>query len=253
MTIICRSSIALLLAAFMLAPYGKQQQPPPDRPGTHFLAWICKKLKIDPSVYARVTRDIPPTRHGQQIVMFDLASHRESTIWSCPTGCWSPLVLDHNTVAVIQPDGIWRVHITQPSDAHKVLDSEGIRWLLGSVDQPSNALLVAISQDGVACSLQLRYADTSTGRLSLVNDSPETCVQDFGEFVRAGQIRDHILLQSSSNGTDVLITTLAADGSRGPEKLFDPLLDSSKDGRDRYDPQWIDDSRILYITREPAF
>ena len=52
-----------------------------------FIAWLCRKLKIDPGVYARVTRDIPKVRPGDQIVSFDKMTGAETTIWICG-GCW---------------------------------------------------------------------------------------------------------------------------------------------------------------------
>jgi len=218
-----------------------------------FIVWLCQKLKIDPGVYARVTRDIPRVRAGDKIVSFDKTTGMETTIWSCG-GCWSPTLLDSKTIAFIKEDGIWTFTIGQADSARKVLEASQIQWILGPVDQPTQSLLVATSLNQNGCALTLQYAQLIEKKLLPVPDSDTTCLDNAGNLIRSGQVNGDRLIHSSANDTDILvIENPATAGGRVVDMLFDPRLNSAKDGISRFDPQWINATTILYITHSQLF
>lgn len=220
---------------------------------TSFITWLCHKLKIDPGVYARVTRDIPRVRSGDQIVSFDKKTGVETLVWSCG-GCWSPTLLDSKTIAVIKENGIWTFTIGQADSNQKVLEAGHIQWILGPVDQPPQSLLVAASQVQNGCILTLQYARLSERKILPVEDSGATCLDNAGNLIRSGQVMGDRLVHSSANGADILIMQNPdTPGGKVADALFDWRLNSAKDGIARFDPQWINATTILYLKQSLRF
>lgn len=217
-----------------------------------FIAWLCRKLKIDPSVYARVTRDIPKVRSGDQVVTFDKSTGVETPVWACG-GCWSPTMLDSKSLAVVKNDGIWIFTLGEADSARKVLDAKQIRWILGPVDQPPKSLLIAAALNQNGCVLTLQYAPLNGGTLLPVKDSDTTCLDNAGNLIRSGQVQDGRTIHSSANNTDILVTeNPSKPQGLVVDNLFDSRLNSAKDGIARFDPQWVNQTTILYLTYAPT-
>ncbi|MGB6688319.1 MAG: hypothetical protein WBE76_10790 [Terracidiphilus sp.] len=217
-----------------------------------FIAWLCKKLKIDPGVYARVTRDIPKVRSGDRVVMFDKSTGVETAVWDCG-GCWSPTMLDSKSFAVVKDDGIWTFTLGEADSARKLLDARQIRWILGPVDQPPKSLLIAAALNQNGCVLTLQYAPLNGGTLLPVRDSDITCLDNAGNLIRSGQVENDRTIHSSANNTDILVTEdPATPHGLVVDNLFDSRLNSAKDGIARFDPQWVNQTTILYLTHTPT-
>lgn len=218
-----------------------------------FIAWLCKKLKIDPGVYARVTRDIPKVRAGDRVETFDKTTGVETTVWNCG-GCWSPTMLDSKSFAVVKEDGIWTFTLGEADSARKPLDAKQIQWILGPVDQPPKSLLIAAALNQNGCVLTLQYAPLNGGKLLPVQDSDTTCLDNAGNLIRSGQVKDDRIIHSSANDTDILVTeNPATPQGLVVDNLFDSRLNSAKDGVARFDPQWVNQTTILYLTHSPTF
>jgi len=223
---------------------------------------VSARKRVHRNLYLRLARvrsePSAQSSRGAQLVQLSLPAEREVVLWQCAQECWSPVPRTDGSVAVLTPGGIWRVRagesptLAVPGEFAMLLEELDDRRILG---------IVPSTRQG--CAAELRAVDLERHTVS-VPDSIASCVDSAQAILPAVRFR------ADPSGTRVLATTL-----RPPERpleprsikvsrafsaadtLFDqagfedlsPRLVAALDWVDRFDPAWVDDRTVIYITR----
>jgi hypothetical protein len=257
-----KAGIPILVCAFLLAgaiassqTQKKEPLPAPKKETTS--AWICRVLRVDPKTYVKLVgvRQGQEQIGGDHLALADLQAHTETQIDECGE-CWSPAVVDSQTVAFLKTDGVW-VKPLRGGEAHLAVKAKSLRVLAGPAEGRTSAWVVLQHQAGGAgCDYRLVVADLASGQLDLETEPPK-CLgeEDIGGVLRAGVLRGNKVLYNSPPGQGfrrILLGELTADGdSAGTERVpLLPWIEALADGIDRFDAVWVDDNRVVYAQKQ---
>lgn len=229
------------------------QTPPPKKETPS--EWICRVLRIDPKIYARLVgvRQGQEQIGGARLAVADLTAQSESIIYECGE-CWSPAVSDRDNVAYLKADGLW-VKQLDGGPSRLAVSARGLRMLIGKVDGHSSEWVVLQHGKDEVCEYKLAIADVAAGTLNSQAEQPQCLMEaELGAIPRSGALRGSRLLVNSAAGTGVrriLIGELSRDGTvaaAGRSPLL-PWIDAHEDGIDRFDAVWLDDTRVVYMQK----
>jgi len=219
-----------------------------------FKDWLCRLLGIDPNVYGKLSRvrggENSP---GMSLVRLDLRDGKEQLLWKC-NGCWSPSFVSAGQIAVIKPDGIWLFSADTPDQPKLSVSANGLTSILGLISGQTQRLLVVqkVSDRNAQrdCQFRLLEANLTTGTLRELADAPQPCVR-LAEVIKADRIRGNQVIRESSPAPNsgkrsILKAQLSNDSNRKP--VFTPLISGQREDVDRFDPIWLDDQTVVYLT-----
>jgi hypothetical protein len=122
--------------------------------------------------------------------------------------------------------------------------------------EQGGAFLVLRKTESAGCDFEIGIADVGTGRYRAAADAPVQCVAETGAaaFLRPDTIRrGRVVMSSDSAGgaRRLLVATIpgASRQRAGPSEPLAPWIDEKQDALDRFDPVWVDDSRVLYVRK----
>lgn len=217
-----------------------------------FKDWLCGLLGIDPKVYSKLSRVRGgETRPGMSLASLDLRSGQEKTLWKC-NGCWSPAAIEAGQIAVIKQDGIWLFSADTPDRPELKVPAGELVSILGLISgQPRRVLVVQKVSERDAdrdCRFRLRQADLTTGTLQEPAASPQPCVR-LAEVVKADRMYGNQVIRESSSGGGkryILKAQISNDDDR--KLVFTALSPDQREDVDRFDPIWLDDKTVAYLT-----
>jgi hypothetical protein len=239
-----------LLALSVLAADARARKP------ETLTAWICRVLRIDPTVYAKLVgvRSVPSQTGGNRLVMANLEARTETVLYDCGT-CWSPAVVGSDRVAFLRTDGVWMIPLSGGTP-RLIAPATGLRVLVGQTSaQPDEFVVLRHDASDAACEYRLEIANFVTGKLALSSDGRQCVAEaELGAVIRSGSLRDKRVLVSSQEGAGtrrILIGDLSGDGDlrNGARTPLLPWIDAREDGIDRFDAVWIDGSHIIYVQK----
>jgi len=218
-----------------------------------FKQWLCRILGIDPKVYDKISKVRGADGgHGMSLVRLNLLSGQEQTLWRC-NGCWSPSAAGEDNIVVIKQDGIWLLSLTRHDEATLKVAGTDLTVILGQMSGQTQALLV-LQRTGNShipgdCNLRLRVANLRSGTLQDPLDQPQPCVR-LAEVIKVDRIRANQEIRESrpdpQTGNRSLLKAVIAENDNRP-LVFSNLF-GGRDSVDRFDPIWLDDQTIAYLT-----
>jgi hypothetical protein len=223
--------------------------------------WICRVLGIKVQTYNRLSqvRSDPEPTLGARLMRLKLSDGQEKVVWQCD-GCWSPVALSETEAAILKRDGIWLVPLADgsPAPAQPKIASQNLVAIIGLLDRQSKEVIVAQRNTTPGCKYSLLQANLSTGEMKDLVGPTERCLEGSNQLlltVNAGRLRDDKLLFAPRNTSDtprtlwrgIYTQRQGSDSVDYRSERLIPAIDRNDDGVDRYDPNWISDSEIIYI------
>jgi hypothetical protein len=261
LTVRGKSKIGMLIGFWIAAVLAVTQLPAQQKstPGgkkESTAEWICRLLHLDPKVYAKLVgvRQGQEQLGGDHLALANLDTKTETQVEACGE-CWSPAVIDSQTIAFLKSDGIWIKPVTG-GESKRAVSATGLRMLAGPVAGSASALIVLQHLTGEAeCEYRLVVADLSAGGLDLKSQAPQ-CLgeEDIGAVPRAGAIHGTRVLYNSHPGQGfrrILVGEMTnAPESGGDRVSLLPWVESNADGIDRFDAVWLDNNRVIYVQKQ---
>jgi hypothetical protein len=235
--------LTLLANPFVFAeePTGGNLQPQ-SWPVT-FESWLAKVTGIDPKVYRTLARNRGATQRprGTSLNRRDLITGIDQTLWQCG-GCWSPILMSREEIAVIRDDGVWGVSILTKTP-RQLIKAAGVREAVSAIADDSKWLLLVRTQRTGDCEYTTWRADIRSGVLERYGDSKVTCLLefDFRSLIRPDQVRGDLILTTSEDDDPPLHVTKHNFSGTGESIVV--LLPR----RLAFDPIWLSDHAIAYI------
>jgi len=191
---------------------------------------------------------------GDHIALANLDTKTETQIQDCGE-CWSPAVIDAQTIAFLKSDGIW-IQPVAGGPPRRAVSAAGLRMLAGpAVEMPSSVMVLQHLSDTATCEYRLVIANLSSGSLAVQSQAPQ-CLgeEDIGAVPRAGAIQGTRVLYNSHPGQGfrrILVGEMASGtGGDGDRVSLLPWGDANGDGIDRFDAVWLDSSRVIYVQKQ---
>jgi hypothetical protein len=241
---ILRTSHAI--AIFLIIPLSIGAQSKSDWI-VRFNAWSCRVAGFGCEKNAlRFTehRSVPGARpRGGTLVTYNLDTHDVHIVWpDCK--CWSPVRHDEGELAVATDEGIVVVPLSNPSQRRLLYMSPGVKELLGTELTANRDLLFLQSTADSSCDFEPRVlkGGVVTSTASITADLSCGADFDFLKLVRPSQLSNGRTLTTSWHGRYVI------DLQSG-EKVQPLFPNDHGDAPDRFDPVWVDQTSIAFVTK----
>jgi hypothetical protein len=242
----------LLVCGFagILASQLAGQQTPLQR----FKRWLADQLKIDFSLYDRISvyrgpgaESIP---HGASLRVFDLARGMETVQWRCDE-CWSPVMNGSSEVLVLSTGNrlVGYDLATHVAKGYAFGNPQPPIEALVAVREGQLIALVRVSSNNANCALRPAVFRLRREGITELVPAPEGCIDSPAGLFPIGALRNSRIVRESREGVAKLkIHQIRNTGGlllEAPGQPLSKTLDS--DGISRFSAVWVDDSRILYL------
>jgi hypothetical protein len=234
----CKASLLLAVFCSVLNADSKQDWT------ARYRAWLCKVAG-----YGCNIKDVADTRKGDHahplggdLMTYDVATPQGRFIWqNC--GCWSPMPIDADSLAVVTEDGIWAIPLSHPAGRKLIYKSPDVLDLLQVRGSPPSILLLKSSKEN-GCAFQPFLLNTETFKST---SAPEEIDLDCGkewddtDLVKPAQIANGNTLTASIFNGKYKIYLGDRDGIK-------PLLPAAGAKGECFDPVWITKSLMAFVS-----